>query len=42
VIDLDLGANLLGAVALAASVRSPRLRRFPSDVAGVRRLLERS
>jgi 4'-phosphopantetheinyl transferase len=39
VIDLDLGANLLGAVALAASARPPQLRRFPSDVAGVRRLL---
>ena len=37
--DLDLGATLIGAVALAASASAPLPRYFPCDAAGVRRLV---
>jgi len=39
VIDLALPASLLGAVALERPAPPPRLRRFPADLDGLRRLL---
>ncbi len=39
VTDLELGGQLVGAAALAASVRPPQPRRFPCDAAAVRGLV---